>query len=1046
MKEIRKQFLKRLGAYITVTALGLILQFSLAKVVEAETSGRTKENFNYDWKYHKGDVQGAEAPGYNDVTWESVVLPHTFENTDYMANNWYRGAGWYRKELKLKPEDANKIINLYFEGAKTKTEIWINGVKLDTHIAGFTPFMYNITDYVQVDKVNTIAIKVDNSYQGQVAPEKPDGSYVGFNMFGGIYRDVHLIKTEKLYVPEAIHDWNNNWKDNGGTFVSSSNVTKESADVKLQTWVKNANAAPVNAVIISNILGEDGQILKTVENNVEILPGQVKELIQETKLQNPKLWSIRNPNLYELQTIVKQGNHIVDEYSTTFGIRSAVFTKNEGFFLNGENLKILGVNHHQDWPYIGDAAPNNLQRQDVKLIKDSGSNFVRQAHYLYDDAFMDAADELGIMQWVEIPGWGNISAQAYAQYSNEWKESNVNALINTIRTSRNHPSIVIWGAGINEMPQHDKPLEQRLHNTAKAEDPSRPTSSGRNYNTNDNIFDVYGRNIYTEQEWVNAGLHLGAPDPNSMGLINTEHTGHTFETWRNASEERLVEHALRIQKMTSLGRDQKYVHGSIVWEMHDHHHQISIVRPHGLTDAGRIPKFAYYWYKSQSADVNYDGSVNPMVFIANYWRPESPTKVIVFSNADKVRFSKWNETAGEWEAFATKGPEAINVAHPHFEFDAVKHDTKKIKAEGIINGEIVATHVVEEPGAPSQIDLVTAIPKIDGNASDVSIIEFFIKDKNGTVIPYSTNPVEFEITGPGELIGGPAVNAVNGANIILVKSTGAPGTINVTAKSVGLTSDSIAVTAADVGINMPQASIKLKETANIAPGKETDIRVTFSNTGSQPLEDVNLTLQLPSDWTIVSETSNFYNRVEVGEEVEAVIRVKTPSGISSGKGTVIAVGQFSLDHQTHKIANSMDVVISNNLALFREVKASTEEMKSPIFNPASNANDGSKSTRWAASSGSLPQWWQVNLGTVQEMNQVQIAFNQQTNRTYTYDVEISSDNKNFTKIIENETSNPIGDTIVTFAKREAQFVKVSIKGVNPSNWWASISEVEIYNK
>lgn len=932
------RFSFRMGLVFAV----FILYFSVVHMpsnldaASASGSDRSKENFNLGWRFYKGNVAGAETVDFNDAAWKSVVLPHTFEYTDYMANYWYRGVGWYRKEFTLEEVDRGKRINLYFEGSKTSTEVWVNGVKLDKHVGGFNPFNYDITDHVQFGRENVIAVKVDNSYQEQVAPEKPDGSYVGFNMFGGIYRDVYLIKSNKLYIPEAIHSWNNNWKEGGGVFAYSSNVSSVSADVHVKTWVHNTNENPVKSTIISEIVDESGKVVGTSESTHIINANQVQEFSQTMKVLSPNRWSILKPYLYNVKTTVKNGDAIVDDYHTTFGIRKTEWTKSQGFFLNDEHVKIFGVNHHQDYPFIGDAVPNNQHVLDVARIKEAGANFVRDAHYLYDDAFMDAADKLGVMQWVEIPGWGNINPSSFGE---AWKQSNKDALYAAIRTARNHPSVVIWGAGINEMQQMVE-LETELNNIAKAEDPSRATSMGRNYNTSNNIFDVYGRNVYTEAQWNQAGLQNASPDPNAKGLLITEHTGHTYETWRDADEERLIGQALAAQKMTELARAEDYVHGSLIWEMHDHHHQVSIVRPHGLTDAGRIPKFAYYWHQSQSAQDNYDGSVNPMVFIANYWRPISPTKVTVFSNADQVRLSKWDGKA--WKEFQTNNPMPINVAHPHFEFELGVHDTTKIKAEGLIDGKVVATHIVEEPGAPASVELKADTSTIDGNGSDIAIIEFYIKDQKGTVVPYSTNKANFEIEGPGLLIGGPTVAALNGANMILVKSTGAPGTITVKATSSGLEPGTIQLEARDVGMNLEQPE---PEPTNLATHKP----VTFSS-----------------------------------------------------------------------------------------------EQVGTIHNPATNANDGNPATRWAASSGTLPQWWQVDLGEEMNINRTHIVFNQQNARSYEYKIDVSTDNTNFTPVVATITSNTLGDSDQLFKTVKARYVRITISSVAPSNFWASILEAGVF--
>ena len=764
---------------------------------------RDKKNIDIGWLYNKGDVAGAEAVTFGDNSWTSVCLPHTFAYTDLKATGLYRGLGWYRKHMTFSQADSGKRFTLYFEGAMTVAEAWINGTKLAIHYGGFNPFCYDITQYVKYGtQDNVIAVRVNNSYQNQVPPEKPDNSDIDFILPGGIYRDAYVITTNKdLYVPEPIHAWSNTWADQGGHFITFQNVTAASATVKVQTWVKNASAAVKTCRVVSVLVDSSNQIVQSVESTQSAAANSVTAFSQTIAAAGPHLWYPWDPYRNSVYTTVYDGTTAVDYYKTVVGIRSIVFSRTTGASVNGQGFKILGVNRHQHWPFVGGAVPNIQQVRDAEILKDMGCNFLRLSHYLQDDAFLDACDRLGILTWIEIPGWHCCDGAPSAN-DTTWLRNHYEAISSNIRTARNHPCAAIWGVGINEAPQVVS-IETQLNARCHAEDTTRPSSMGRNYETATCVFDFYGHNSFTY-------IPSAIPSAAAVGYMVTEHTGHTYPTPRFAPEDSLIHVASLHEMMAAFSRQKDWCAGVIGWCGFDYNTPCcqGPIAPHGAIDIMRIPKFTYYFYKSQSAGDNYVGSKHPMVFIANYYTASSPLDRKVYSNCDQVRLYKNNVL------IATQSPDAAqldvsgfpnsvtpktspnNLAHPPFTFKNVAFAAGELRADGLIGGQVVATHTVKTPGAPAAIVLAADPPNIEANGSDFSRIIASVVDANGTVVPTAANSISFTISGGGgNLIGENPMAAQAGVNIILAKASLTLGEITVTAISNGLTSGSVKVNA-----------------------------------------------------------------------------------------------------------------------------------------------------------------------------------------------------------------------------------------------------------
>lgn len=774
--------------------LAVILNFStVGAAFEPPPTARKTITINRDWKFNRSDVSGAHDLAFNDGTWETVHLPHNFDDVTMSGGNYYRGIGWYRNHFMLDDTSyQNKRITLYFEGAMTVAEVWINGTKLSTHYGGFSPFCYDITEYCTFGaNENVIAVRLNNSYQKQVPPEKPDGSTVDFEMYGGIYRDVHLIITDNVFIPEGIHAWADDWGAQGGHFITYKDVSTASAVVSVQTWVKNATTGSVDGNVVTTITDATGNVVQTAESTVEqIDAGEVFPFAQEITVSSPTLWFPWAPYLYTAHTVVYSGEKVVDHYATRIGIRTIEFTKTTGTFCNDVHFKILGLNRHQTWPYVGHAVPNIQQRRDAEILKDASCNFVRCSHYLQDDEFMDACDSLGIFIWVEIPGWHCCNNDGLPEKDPTWRGRHYDEVRFMVRTARNHPCVAIWGPSINEAvtdPSIEKPLRDLCHE----EDPTRMTSCARSgwqhpTGPGSNVYDVYGDNQFTP-----GSIPKSNPDNTTFGYINTEHTGHTYEKYSNRmsnSESDLLSHAWKHAQMTAEARDRgAWVHGGMGWCAFDYYTDGS-VRIHGVMDMMRYPKFAFWFYKSQSAADNYDGTIHPFLKIANWYSPNSPVNRDVYHNCEQVKLYR-NGTL-----VATQGPATtLNLAHGVTTFENIAFQAGMLTAEGLNGGVVVARDTARTPGHAAAIRLTADPMKLSANGGDFSRVIAEIVDENGTYIPHTTNRIQFTIEGPGTLIGENPFRAQSGVAMNLAKVQLKSGTIAVTAASDGLASGTVSI-------------------------------------------------------------------------------------------------------------------------------------------------------------------------------------------------------------------------------------------------------------
>ncbi|MDF2187345.1 glycoside hydrolase family 2 TIM barrel-domain containing protein [Paraflavitalea sp. CAU 1676] len=443
-------------------------------------AARTVVGINEDWKFIKESTLLSTPESQSKAVWQSVNLPHTWNVADVMDDEpgYYRGKGFYIKNVSIDPAWKNKKVNLYVEGANQEADVLVNGKLAGKHIGGYTGFNIAISQYLQYDEntnSNRIEIHVNNRHNENIPPLTAD-----FTFYGGLYRDCWLIATNNIHFTVA---------DNGssGVYITTPKVNAEAATVHLASTISNETAKPQKLKVITSIRDKAGNFVQEITSLVNVKANSEQTFQQDSKpIAKPELWSPEHPYLYTATTIITDAKtgELFDQLSNTVGFRWFSFDADKGFFLNGAPYKLVGSSRHQDYSGLGNAVPDELARKDVQWLKQMGGNFLRIAHYPQDPSILKACDELGILSSVEIPVVNEITE------TDSFYNNCLNMQVEMIRQNYNHPSIIIW-CYMNEVLlrphfNNDKPrqetyfaniarLARMLDSTTRKEDPTRYT-------------------------------------------------------------------------------------------------------------------------------------------------------------------------------------------------------------------------------------------------------------------------------------------------------------------------------------------------------------------------------------------------------------------------------------------------------------------------------------------------------------------------------------------------------------------------------------------
>ncbi len=771
---------------------------SVAGFMSLPGSGRNVYNFNPGWRFHKGDVAGAEALNFDDSAWQVVSTPHTveLESAEASGSRNYQGIAWYRKHFVVPAAMQGQLVTVYFEAIMGKQEVFLNGKLVRKHAGGYLPFSVNLTDYgIKAGDKCVLAVMTDNSNDKNYPPGKPQYT-LDFAYHGGIYRDVWLIGKSDVSITDALEA---NKVAGGGVFVHFDQISEKKAQVFVDTEVKNSGTARRVVTVETTLTDASGKKVKQTSSRVMLNVGESVTVKQKMQVSNPYLWSPDSPYLYRVESRVTEGKLALDGGVTRVGIRKAEFKDKDGFWLNGKPFgQLVGANRHQDFAYVGNALPNSQQWRDAKRLRDAGCRIVRVAHYPQDPSFMDACDELGIFVIVATPGW---------QYWNKDPEFARLVHENTrmmIRRDRNHASVLMWEPILNETRY---PLDFALEALQITKDeypyPGRPVAAA----------DVHSEGVKEHYDVV-----YGWPGDDVKGVarqcIFTREFGENVDDWyahnnNNRASRSWGERPMLVQALSlAKSYDEMYqTNGQFIggaqWHPFDHQRGYH-PDPYwgGIFDAFRQPKYAYYMFRSQTAaNLNHPlAESGPMVYIAHEMSQFSDKDVVVFSNCDSVRLSiydgthSWTKPVVHAKVHMPNAPVVFENVWDFWEargYSYVQKNWKKVNlvAEGIRNGKVVCT-TKKMPSRRStklqlRVDYQNSPLVADG--SDFIVVVAEVTDDSGNVRRLAKENVVFTVEGEGEIIGDATIGANPravefGSAPVLIRSTRKAGKIKVKAR------------------------------------------------------------------------------------------------------------------------------------------------------------------------------------------------------------------------------------------------------------------------
>ena len=800
---------------------------------------RTKDNFNDNWNFIIDSVHDYSQIKANEISWRTLNVPHDwsiefpFDSTSPTGTGGGAlrgGMGWYTKEFTVSSSDSSKNISIYFEGVYCRSSVWLNGHLLGYRPNGYISFQYLLSPYLLYNKKNILVVKVNNNQQ-------PNSRWYSGS---GIYRNVWLQKTNKT----AVANW--------GTVITSSQVTAASAKINISSSINNFFPGMRLSHIIYDQSGN--MVSKTMEGIIVIsidtkrkvnltsnntAAGQ-DDLIEPSLLndsvliKNPHLWSIENPYLYKEVTQILDGKNIIDQYETSFGVRSFTFNIDNGFILNGKSVKIRGVCNHQDLGCLGTAFNKRAAERQLQILKSMGCNAIRTTHNPPAPELLDLCDKMGFIVMDEAfdmweKGKNNLD------YHLEFKEWHKRDLQDQILRDRNHPSVFIWSVG-NEVGEQwgdstdnsGQRIVADLVNIVKSLDNTRPTVTANNnistnskllpneptsligYNYNhdswNKVFDRWGRKPFIVTESVSALQTRGHYDMPGDSIrrwpvswdkpFNTGNADLTCSAYENCSTPWGSTH----EESLKVFEKHKHISGMFVWTGFDY---IGEPTPYpwparssyfGIIDLAGFPKDAYYLYQSVWTD-------KPVLHLLPHWNWNPGQMVDVwayYSQADEVELFLNGRSVG----IKKKEGDDLHVMW------RIKYEPGTIKAVSRKNGKIILNEQISTAGKAYKIELTADRNSIDAGGTDLSFVTVKVLDSKGNLVPDAINLIKFTVNGDGNVLAVDNGNqtsmekfqdnkrmAFNGLCLAVIKAGKTKGAIVINAGSEGLQNAKITIVA-----------------------------------------------------------------------------------------------------------------------------------------------------------------------------------------------------------------------------------------------------------
>jgi len=786
-------------------------------------NGRIRD-FDGDWHFIKDSIPGAEQVAFDDSKWRVLDLPHDwsiedlpeqipgktigpFSQASEGANNGAStghvvgGTGWYRKTFTLSPDDKDKLVSIYFEGAYMETDVWVNGNHVGDHKHGYTSFYFDITKFCKLPgNENLIAVRVVNR-----------GMNSRWYSGSGIYRHVKLIVTNPLHI------------DQWGVQVTTPIVSGGESKVKVVTNISNEKNVKSNIEISTRLLDADNKVVGKSETSSSINGNDKTTVAQEITIKSPRLWSPDSPYLYKAEVTLSANGKTEDMTTSSFGIRSITFSAENGFRVNGREIELKGGCVHHDNGILGAAAIDRAEERRIELLKANGFNAVRSSHCPPSPAFLDACDRLGMLVIDEaFDMWEKPkNPDDYHKFFDQWWERDLSSMV---LRDRNHPSVILWSIGNEIQERADSSglaIIKKFRPVVNQLDSTRPITSavcefwdnpGKKWDATAPTFALLDVGGYNYQWYQYESDHKKFP---SRIMVGTESVPqHALENWR------LVE-------------KDNYVVGDFVWTAMDYLGESGI----GHTFcANEKPDFSkpWPWFNSWCGDIDLIGDKKPQSYYRDVVWKRSKIEMAVHvpladSCKEKISYWGWPDEQQSWTWPGNEGKKmSVNVYSrsplvrlelngkiigekqiPDSSVTAkfeVPYEPGGLKAIAIENGKQVGNVTLTTTNTPKKILLKADRSAIQSSRNDLAYVTVEIADDKGNVVPNANVPVDFSISGAGELaaVGNanpsemasfhqPKRNTFRGKCLVILRPKGDAGDITLAANSPGLQSAKIVV-------------------------------------------------------------------------------------------------------------------------------------------------------------------------------------------------------------------------------------------------------------
>ena len=805
---------------------------------------RGTEKITRHWKFILDDQPDFKNPDFDDSEWRTLNVPHDWSiEGEFSEVNPATpgggalpgGTGWYRKSIYFDQADANKQIFIDFDGVYMNSEVYLNGHLLGERPFGYISFRYELTPWIKFGAQNSIAVRVDNSQQ-------PNSRWYSGS---GIYRNVWLVKTKPMHVAH--------W----GTYITTPEVSKEKATVKVQTTIENKYPTAKNAELKTRLVDPDGNTVAVSTTPFLLESKKDTTLSQKVEVSKPLLWSTQTPHLYTAVNEIYVDGKLVDNYETTVGIRSFRFNAEKGFFLNDEHLKILGVCNHHDLGCLGAAINTRALERQLEILKAMGCNSIRTSHNPSTPELLQLCDKMGfIVQDETFDMWRKRkTTYDYSQYFPDWYEKD---LTDHILRDRNHASVMMWSIGNEVLEQWtdagadalnaqeanlllnfqrdpsslanddemsvNSMLTKKLADIVHKLDPTRPVTTGNNEpNPNNHIYksnalDLIGYNYH--ESWF---MDVPKNFPGKPFIVTESTSALMTRGYYRMPSDSIYKWPVRWdipfsdpsfkcssydnchapwgsthEDVWRMVRDNDFISGLYVWTGFDY-----LGEPTPYWWPARSSYFGIIDLAGFSKDIYYlyqsEWTDKDVLHLFPHWNWEPGQTIDLwayYNHADEVELF----VNGVSQGVKKKENGAMHVMW------RVKFEPGTIKAVSRKDGKVVLEKEIHTAGAPAQIRLTADRDQIAANGYDLSFVTVEVLDAGGNLCPNAMNQIQFKLEGDGFIAGvnngdqtshepmkGSTIKAFYGKCLAVVQANKNPGSLNLTASSSGLTDTTIQI-------------------------------------------------------------------------------------------------------------------------------------------------------------------------------------------------------------------------------------------------------------